>query len=471
MDVTAGTSPVFRAPWPEWKLTELGDRPTPTNPGRLTLRIGYCLPVEGISVAEGIEDFSRRKHEGDPVVSSIGKMKSSLVPVVLVDGRAVATGWGSLDLRLSPGRHLVEVQSQHSRTWRAVEIRAGKTTRIDYVGMLGDQHITYATNQVRGAFAHAHGHTIGPRGRLDYWQFLPVNARRRRAGSLTMWGLLIGLLGFYTVISQDWMADPIRIGLGAMLLSWPVIGFVILQLRTAWSSLRYNRLEAEDPLDSAHLGSHGSTRVSILDQKGPAPEPEAGEAALLIDARFIKADLGKLELAIQLPSGQGVINRKQRRRLHYLGEIVPVRHRFAVPPPEILLDGRPLAATWTRMWLQLSPGRHTLEVRTPQAPMPVPSGESSVDVQTIEFSASAGSTSGIDLTVLVKAVPDPTEPLLHEWSTSVARLCGGPTEELRGPAPRLDIVGAIKHSWSSNTVRDRTGADWNQPGVPGSRLK
>ena len=71
------------------------------------------------------------------------------------------------------------MQSQHSRVWRAVDIAAGKTAALDYIGMLGDRHRSYGEGEPSGRAAELSGHALGPRGRLRYWQYLPANARSR----------------------------------------------------------------------------------------------------------------------------------------------------------------------------------------------------------------------------------------------------------------------------------------------------
>ncbi|THV42701.1 hypothetical protein [Glycomyces buryatensis] len=472
MDLTAGLSPVFKAPWAGWKLTELGERRASADAGKLSLRVGYCGITDSLRDSWGVEKSSARERAGDPIESK-GDLRSSLVPVVVVDGEPVATGWGSLDLPLTPGRHLVEVQSQHSRAWRAVDIRSGRTAKLDYIGLLGDQHRSYATGQVRGGFAHLSGYTLGPRGRLDFWQYLAANVRGRRVTRRFVPAafcivFVCGPLMAAGAIESEW----IRTNIGIIALAAVAALFMLWALRIVWTSLRYNRLEPEEPLDPRPFTHSGWVPLLVLDPSGPAPEPEPGRAAILIDARFIKTDLTSADLTRQFPAGKKVLYSWNCRQLDKVGEIVPVRHRFAVPPPEILLDGQALPASWTRIWLQLEPGRHRLEVRSPQSPLPVPTGEAAADSESFEFTAEEGGTVGIDATVEIKAVPDPTEPVLHEWRSSVARLQTGPTDPERGPAPNLDIAGDLVHMITkSPQMRYREGPSWTDPGSQGNRFR
>ena len=175
----AAASPRFSAPLPGWRIAPIGDhRPGTGNTGTPDLRVGHCAGVETKTLAEASETIERRERAGDPVDAK-GDLRSSLAPVVLVDGRPVATGWGRIAIPLQAGRHLIEVQSQHSRVWRAVDIAAGKTAALDYIRMLGDRHRSYGEGEPSGRAAELSGHALGPRGRLRYWQYLPANARSR----------------------------------------------------------------------------------------------------------------------------------------------------------------------------------------------------------------------------------------------------------------------------------------------------
>ncbi|HLU26794.1 MAG TPA: hypothetical protein VKZ65_00045 [Glycomyces sp.] len=449
MALTLGSSPRFKAPWPEWRVTlRAGARAAPDD-GILRLRLGHCRGPETRTPAERMETLSRRRRAGDPVATG-GNLRSGLVPVVLVDGEHRASGWGPIDLPLAPGRHLVEIQSQHSRSWRAVDIEPGRATRLDYIGMLGEHHRAYATGEVRGALADMHGHTLGPRGRLHYRQYLPANARSR-GGFIVLLACLAAAAPLTWIAASAGAPETLAIPLGAALWLGALAAWAV---RVLWTHLRYNRVGPEAPLDTGAFAPAGTAAPLVLDPDGPPPEPAPGSAALLIDARFLKADLTSDELALQLPQGQSGLPRAQRRRLDAIGELAPIRHRSAVPPPEIELDGVPLVSSWTRMWTATTPGRHRLRVRTPAAPLPVPAGQAPPQVREIEVTAVAGRTVPIALTVTVEAVPDPAEPLLHRWECRIERLTSE-AEETPPAAPKADVRGGLR--------RAATGRWWDRP--------
>ncbi|KPC69243.1 hypothetical protein ADL26_19175, partial [Thermoactinomyces vulgaris] len=111
--------------------------------------------------------------------------------------------------------------------------------------------------------------------------------------------------------------------------------------------------------------------------------------------------------------------------------------------PEILLDGTPLGAHWTRMWFEVPPGSHRLEVRTPDAPLPVEGGAHPPHHASTVVDLAVGEAALIDLVVTVTAVPDPLRPVLHQWHCRIDRL--GPQSQREAPeAPKADVRGGLR---------------------------
>jgi hypothetical protein len=153
-------------------------------------------------------------------------------------------------------------------------------------------------------------------------------------------------------------------------------------------------------------------------------------------------------LARQLAPGRVRIDHRQRKALDKLGELVPIRHRTAVPPPEILLDGMPVDVSWTRMWLEVPPGRHALEVRTPASPLPVTTGPDAPETRSTGFEIAPGQMVRIELAVAVTAVPDPRDPVLHLWACRIDDF--GPAAARPLPqAPKADVRGGMRRMWSN----------------------
>ncbi len=436
-----GASPRFKPPLPGWRIAPLaGLRPPAGKAGALDLRVGYCAGVQSKTIAEAAEAIDRRERAGDPVAAK-GDLRSSLVPVVVVDGEPVATGWGRMRIPLAAGRHLVEVQSQHSRAWHAVDIAAGQSAKVDYIGMLGDRHRSYGEGTVTGAAALLSGYALGPRGRLHYWQYLPALARGRLS-----FAVFVALL--VAAAPVTWLAGLTGVPLALAIpiaMALPVLGLAFWGARVLWTFLRYNRIGPAAPLSTGAFTRPGLAAPVVLDPAGTPPPLRPGSAAVLVDARFLKDDLTSPELALQLPQGQMRINGEQRKALDRVGELVPIRHRRAVPPPEIEIDGVRVAASWTRMWIETAPGRHRVRVRTPEAPLPVPSGQAPPQIGDVAIDAAEGATAALELTIAVEAVPDPTEPLLHQWQCRIERLA--PALERPVPAaPKADVRGGLRRA-------------------------
>jgi hypothetical protein len=431
-------SPTFRSPRPGWEIARIGE--PRAGDGTLDLRVGYCGGATDKTPAQAAVNVSERRKNGDPI-AVWSDLRSSLVPVVLIDGEPAATGWGRIELPLAAGRHLIEVQSQHSRTWRAFDIEAGRSTELDYIGMLGEAHRSYGEAELRWNLRGLHGHTIGPRGRLNYFQYLPANAKERKSFLVFMLaalvaGVLMGTLALLGVPVD--VALPVSIAIWVSALAW-------WGIRVLWTHLRYNRLAPEPPLDTRAFTPPGAAAPLVLDADGDLPSLAPGAAAVLLDARFLKADLASDELALQLPEGQVRIDGKQAKAFNAVGEVVPIRHRYAVPPPEILLDGVPLGAFWTRMWLEVAPGTHRLEVRTPAAPFPVEGEPHPPHTAAATINLGEGQIARIDLVVTVTAVPDPLRPVLHLWHCRIDRL-GPASEEAARPAPKADVRGGLRRA-------------------------
>lgn len=429
--IATGT-PVFRAPRKGFGIAPIGERGPVLGGGVLDLRVGWCGGRVLGDPAKRLQRVLDREKSGDPVASD-GFLRSSLVPVVLVDGEPVATGWGRIRIPLATGRHLIEVQTQHSRTWRAVAVEAGSTAKIDYVGMLGESHRAYGDDELPYGLRGYTGHTIGPRGRLNYFQYLPTHARERTS-------FLLFLLAAFVGASLTWILVYAGVSVDIAIPAGGVIWVSALGwwgIRVLWSSLRSNRLGPEAPL------AVGDT--TVLDGDGPIPGPSPGAGGILIDARFVKADLASDELALQLPEGQQVITRRQGKTLDAVGEVVPIRHRYAVPPPELLLDGVPLEAFWTRMWLEVPPGTHRLEVRSPASPLPVEGERHEPHSAAATVNLGEGEVARVDLVVTVTAVPDPDRPVLHLWHCKIDRLGPAKASEAQ-PVPRADVRGGLRRA-------------------------
>ena len=450
MDLTAGRSPCFKPPWRAWRIAPIGAIPDAPGGGVLRLRVGYSKGLGTTPLGPRLEALQRRRQAGDPV-ASMDDLRASLVPVVVVDGRPVASGWGAIDLPLAATRHLVEVQSLHSRTWRAVDIEAGKTAKLDYVGVLGEAHRNYATGELRGILAGNTGHTLGPRGRLHYFQYLPALSRHRRSVIMAVLAMVLCPLLVYGGVRLGLLTagGPVPEAAGfAFAFGIPAAALAGWGLRVLWTYMRCNRLQPEPPIPTRSFAPPGAIAPVVLDPFGSPPALGPGAAGLLVEARFVKGDLTSEELARQLPPRTDRADHRRRKALDWLGELAPIRHRAAVPPPEIRFDGSAVATSWTRMWCEVPPGRHRIEARTPGPPLPVPSGAAAPEARTVTVDLATGQAVRLELVVTVTAVPDPQEAVLHRWSCTIDRFeeC---EERSRPEAPKADVRGGLRRMWGN----------------------
>ncbi|MCH7229376.1 hypothetical protein L0U85_00640 [Glycomyces sp. L485] len=407
--------PRFRSPARGWGLTRFDGCPFPEpdapGTGALDLRVGYCrFGEDGRLVRRARQTDRRRTGE---LMATLNRLRTSLVPVVVVDGEPVASGWGRTKLRLREGTHLVEVQSLHSRAHHMVRVEPGRTVKLDYVGVLGQAHRRDRAAPQPGPYD---GCALGPRGRLHLRQLGLAHARDRRENAAliaVMAAVAVAAAFAYRDFADEdqrlWVV-PIATAVAALLLA--VGGATAL-----WKHLRSNRTPPFPPTEyRPYRGT--AAPVTVVDAHGASPEPSPGTGAVLIDARFAKDDLELEALARQLPEGVRGLAAPHDRHLADTGEAVPIRHRFAVPPPRIAIDGRHVAAAWTRMWIELPVGDHVVEAATPSSPMPVVGPEAPAESRRIAFRVEPGRTTALALRVDVYAVPDPTERYLHGWRCS-----------------------------------------------------
>ncbi|PRY62334.1 hypothetical protein [Glycomyces artemisiae] len=318
-----------------------------------------------------------------------------LAPVVSVDGVPASWGWGATELTLTPGTHLVAVAGGHSRCYRQVALAAGERLELDYAGVLGDTADRFAL----------------PGELRDPVSFM----ERRRPGSVALYYLLL-LGGVAAAAALTWtaLANPgilaaapaaaITVGLG-------IGAAAIIAALRKQARLRRVAVAAPPAADDEPV---------VLDADEPARmAPAPGWAGLGLHLRYT-LDRYPPEAVAALAGGKP--NPLQRWRTVRIGEPAAPECRPWVPAPEVLLDGEPVAAGWTRTWTQLAPGDHDLVVRIPQHPTQTRPA-TTVDLTRAEhrtrFHAAPGETTAIALHATVTAIPSPKGPHLASYSAAL----------------------------------------------------
>ncbi|GAB3655968.1 hypothetical protein [Glycomyces tarimensis] len=324
-----------------------------------------------------------------------------LVPVVSVDGMPASWGWGTTKLTLPPGRHLIAVTSSHTRSYEVVDLARGERRDLDYCSVIGAQAHRYhqADNELWEGVSFG-GHRSGL-GRAN-WYVILVFGIFALAALLTILATTTDALdseALGSALAFGAMGVGVAVGLG-------VIGVSLVK--------QFRR----KPTTVAHAPAHGSdNEVRILDDDEPerlAPAP--GWAALSLHLRYMLEEHDQATLAAL--AGGRKPSLLQRWRAVRIGEPEAPACRPWVPAPEVSVDGRPIKASWTRMWLQLPPGPHDLTVSIP-APRTQLGPSTRLDLTQAEWRRSMtlppGETTEMTLTAEVKAVPDREGPHLSEF--------------------------------------------------------
>jgi hypothetical protein len=322
-----------------------------------------------------------------------------LVPLVSVDGRPASWGWGTTVLTLPPGEHLIAVTSSHSRCYKSVNLERGQRIDLDYSSVIG---------------ATAHRHFEAGNQAYDLTRF----SERRRPGS-TGWYFLIMLggmavmglataaaianpSGFSAAVGNTVVTGAIAIGLA--------VGIAVIAVSLADQARRRRITVAEAPAD------RDEDRARVLDADAPermAPAP--GWAGLALHLRFM---VEPYPPEVMTALAGGALRPLQRWRVIRIGEPEVPACRPWVPAPEVLVDGRPLRADWTRIWLQLPPGAHELTVRVPVPRSQIGPG-TDVDLSQAEVvrrvDLVAGETSEVVITADVLAIPSRDLPQLTRY--------------------------------------------------------
>jgi hypothetical protein len=328
------------------------------------------------------------------------RISRPLVPVVSVDGVPASWGWGTTKLTLPPGEHLIAVTGSHSRCYRTVNLERGQRIDLDYTSIIGaTAHRHYEAGNQTHDLTRFRERRSGPGSTGRY--LLIVLGGMAIMGAATA-AAIANPSGFSTVIGDAAVVGAIAVGL--------IVGVAVIAVSLVKQARRRRVTVADPPPDRDPQGPR------ILDADEPeriAPAP--GWAGLGLHLRFMLEEYPPEALAA-LAGGR--LSLMQRWRAVRIGEPEAPACRPWIPAPEVVVDGRAVRGSWTRMWLQLPPGEHELVVRVPLPHSQIGPG-TEVDRSQAETRRrvllTAGETSEVLLTAEVLAVPDARSPHLARY--------------------------------------------------------
>ncbi|WP_335992244.1 hypothetical protein [Glycomyces sp. MUSA5-2] len=384
------TFPPFRA----WSARPHPDAAVPVRAGR---RLDAASAATAATHGTVVVRTAWRNQDSRDVRPSL-RISRPLVPVVSVDGIPASWGWGVTELTLTPGTHLIAVASSHSRCYRQVHLGRGDRIELDYASIIGD-----TAHRYREAGAEIRELTA----------FAPRRSGRGAGvyATAAAGAALIAAVVAVAVASPDaastliggavWGAVALGLGIGIALIT----ASLVRQARARKVAQAAAPAGAEQP------------EVIVLDADVPqrlAPAP--GWAGLGLHLRF--AFEAHPEPVLAALAGAERLHPMQRWRSIRIGEPEAPACRPWVPAPLVLLDGRELDASWTRMWMQVAPGEHELVVRVGAPPGQVDE-RTRLDFSRAEirrtFTATAGSTLALTFTADITAVPASDRPRLDQY--------------------------------------------------------
>lgn len=318
-----------------------------------------------------------------------------LTPVVLADGVPASSGWGVTRLTLTPGTHLIAVTGGHSRCYKQVHLGRGDLRELDYRCVIGGN-----------ADEYREGH-----GSMNLGTYLTTRARGLRGGSGVQ-RILLGTVALALLLAFALSFLPS----GGDLIAIPLIGLPVLAgIGIAVYAIRQGL--RKPPTIVAEPPPHGAPHeFRVLDDDEPeqvAPAP--GWAALGLHLHFWLDPHTPEALRVLARGKPGLL---QRWRVLRVGEPELPAWRPWVPAPEVTIDGRPVEADWARMWAQLPPGEHDLQISVP-VPQRRFGPQTRLDLDRAEWRRrvflTEGGTLDLDLLAHVTAVPHPDRPELAEY--------------------------------------------------------
>jgi hypothetical protein len=385
------TFPPFRA----WSARPHADAAVPVQAGRRIDLSRDDTDAANATVVVRTAWGNQHSREWSPSF----RISRPLVPVVSVDGVPASWGWGTTKLTLPPGEHLIAVTSSHSRCYRTVNLERGQRIDLDYTSIIG-------------ATAHRH-HEAGNQAH----DLTRLRERPRGPGSTGRYLLIVlggtAIMGAATAAA---IADPSGFSnaIGAAVVGSAAIGLIVGVAVIVASLMKQARLRRVTVADVP--SDRDPQMARILDADEPeqiAPAP--GWAGLGLHLRFMLEEYPPEAIAA-LAGGR--LSLMQRWRSIRIGEPEAPACRPWIPAPEVVIDGRAVRASWTRMWLQLPPGEHEVTVRV-HLPHSQIGPDTMVDLSHSEIRRrvllTAGETSETVVTADVLAVPSPSLPKLAQY--------------------------------------------------------
>ncbi|RRR99456.1 hypothetical protein [Glycomyces terrestris] len=343
-------------------------------------------------------------------------------PVLLIDGAPAATGFGTADIMLDPGPHLVEYQSGASAGYWPVDLAPGGTVRL-----------TAFTRQ-----------RLGPAGVLRDLHLIPTGAAPLRLGRrFTMYATMIGAVAGFGALVLPLADAPVARTPGLLLAA---AAAAVGAAAGHWLARGAERLV----LDHAERRLAGRTRFAVhrptafpngswrpIDPRDPSPpQADADMAALRLILTYVQVphavDFGRGSRAPlrrrwrlgepvptrlvgphqydpRRPVDEAAETEAAAKRRNRFGESYPPESRPWVPAPVVRIDGEPVPALWGVNEYRLQPGEHEIHLAIPGPPEVLTGEHTEIDLaetnRTVRLAENA--TAAIEAAAEIEMTPDP----------------------------------------------------------------
>ena len=289
-------------------------------------------------------------------------------PVVLIDGEPALTGFGSGDVDLAPGVHLLEVQTGASGAYWPIDVKAGRFTRMT-------------------SFVKQRLDDGSPIEMMRQSVLIPTRAMPPRMGRLasTVLAAVAGVAAFgLTAVALESMGVPfpdsvgLRMLIFALLVTVGIVGAVFGHRAGVLIEQLWNRIAEARLMVGLPVAEHAERPCPGGRWRPVDPRDEAPPRGLRLNLAYVQTPHQPQETPSTILDEDAVADAAERARR--FGEDYPPQIRPWVAPPRVLIDGEPVPAIWGVNEYRLSPGSHRVELAVPPPPEALLDTETEVEL-------------------------------------------------------------------------------------------
>lgn len=277
-------------------------------------------------------------------------------PVVLIDGEPVATGFGSGDIDLEPGRYLLQIQSGASGAYWPIDIEPGLFTRVtSFVPQrLGEGPVPELVRQ---------------------WFLLPTRSVPPRLGrAATAVLAALGSLAGFAAVGLTMLQLDSGDSQSRLIIYLAVVGYVLasilggilfyrigLLIERVWNRIAEARLKFDLP-----VAEYRETPCPVGTWRPVDPRDASPAAGLRVNLAYVQAPHRPEAPLGTIVDEQEVARAAKRAR--QFGEDYPPEVRPWMSAPRVVINGEPVPAIWGVNEYRLAPGTHRVTVEVPPPP-------------------------------------------------------------------------------------------------------